>query len=83
MWSIFTDLRPGREVHLLDHPGYAGKVPERLSRLPPTREFTWIMLVWNGHPEEAYAFVVRVDHASPPNTMPADTVFPGGSPLSP
>ena len=41
------------------------------------------MLVWKGYPEKAHAFVVRVDHASPPNTMPADTVFPGGSPLSP
>jgi len=37
-------LIPGREVHLLDHPGYGGKVPARLSVLPPTREHAWTTL---------------------------------------
>ena len=54
-------LIPGREVHLLDHPGYGGKVPARLSVLPPTREHAWTTLVWDGTPGETYAFVVRTE----------------------
>jgi hypothetical protein len=54
-------LLPGREVHLLDHPGYGGTVPARLSVLPPTREQAWTTLVWDGNPGETYAFVVRTE----------------------
>jgi hypothetical protein len=54
-------LIPGREVQLLDHPGYGVVVPVRLSVLPPTREQAWTTLVWDGNPGETYAFVVRTE----------------------
>jgi hypothetical protein len=59
--GLAAALIPGREVHLLDHPGYGAMVPPRLSVRPPTREQAWTTLVWDGNPSETYAFVVRTE----------------------
>jgi hypothetical protein len=54
-------LIPGREVLLLDNPGYGGIVPSRLSILPATREQAWTTLVWDANPGETIVFVVKSD----------------------
>jgi len=50
---------PGRQVQLLQDPGYGGKVPTRLYVLPSTRESAWTTLQWEGNPGDSVAFVVR------------------------
>jgi hypothetical protein len=52
---------PGREVQLLEEPGYGGKPPARLAVLPATRQQAWTTLVWEGNPEDAVAFVVKTE----------------------
>jgi hypothetical protein len=52
---------PGREVQLLDDPGYGGTVPARLAVLPATRDQAWTTIVWEGHAGEPVAFVVKSD----------------------
>lgn len=54
-------LLPGREVLLLDNPGYGGIVPSRLSILPATREQAWTTLVWDANPGDTVVFVVKSD----------------------
>jgi hypothetical protein len=44
---------PGRQVHLLQDPGYGGKVPARLQVLPSTRDFAWTTLQWEGNPGDS------------------------------
>jgi hypothetical protein len=55
---------PGREVLLLQDPKYGGKIPDRLSVLPTTREQAWTTLIWDANPGESFAFVVRTDMAA-------------------
>ena len=57
-------LIPGREVLLLDNPGYGGVVPSRLSILPATREQAWTTLVWDANPGDTIVFVVKSDMAA-------------------
>jgi hypothetical protein len=57
-------LIPGREVLLLDNPGYGGIVPSRLSILPATREQAWTTLVWDANPGDTIVFVVKSDMAA-------------------
>jgi hypothetical protein len=57
-------LLPGREVLLLDNPGYGGIVPSRLSILPATREQAWTTLVWDANPGDTIVFVVKSDMAA-------------------
>jgi hypothetical protein len=52
---------PGREVQLLEDPGYGGKVPARLSVLPATRDQAWTTLVWDADPGDTMAFIVKSD----------------------
>jgi hypothetical protein len=55
---------PGRELRLLENPGYGGSVPDRVSFLPATRDQSWTTVVWNGTPGEHVAFEVRSDMAA-------------------
>lgn len=50
---------PGREVQLLEDPGYGGKSPARLAVLPATRRQARTTLVWQGNPGDTIAFVVK------------------------
>jgi hypothetical protein len=50
---------PGRQVQLLQDPGYGGKAPARLHVLPNTRDSAWTTLQWEGSPGDSVAFVVR------------------------
>jgi hypothetical protein len=50
---------PGREVQLLEGPGYGGPAPIRLAVLPTTKERAWTTLVWEGTPGEVVTFVVK------------------------
>jgi hypothetical protein len=50
---------PGRQVQLLEDPGYGGKPPARLSMLPATGEQAWTTMVWEGDPGDTVAFVVK------------------------
>jgi hypothetical protein len=52
---------PGREVLLLQDPAYGGKIPDRVSILPTTREQAWTTIVWDANPGETIAFVVKSD----------------------
>jgi hypothetical protein len=52
---------PGREVLLLQDPRYGGKVPDRLSVLPATRDQAWTTLVWNANPGDTMVFVIKSD----------------------
>lgn len=55
---------PGRELRLLEGPGYGGGVPDRVSFLPATGNQSWTTAVWDGTPGERVAFVVRSDMAA-------------------
>jgi hypothetical protein len=55
---------PGRDVLLLQDPAYGGKIPERVSVLPTTKEQAWTTLVWNADPGDTVAFVVKSDMAA-------------------
>jgi hypothetical protein len=52
---------PGRDVLLLQDPAYGGKIPDRVSVLPTTREQAWTTFIWDANPGETLAFVVRSD----------------------
>ena len=52
---------PGREVQVLEDPGYGGKPPARLSVLPATKHQPWTTVVWDGNPGDTVAFVVKSD----------------------
>jgi hypothetical protein len=52
---------PDREVSLLQDPRYGGKVPDRLSILPTTRDQAWTTLVWNANPGDTLVFVIKSD----------------------
>jgi hypothetical protein len=55
---------PGREVQVLEDPGYGGKPPAQLSLLPATKYQAWTTAVWNGNPGDTVAFVVKGDMAA-------------------
>jgi hypothetical protein len=50
---------PGRQVQLLQDPGYGGKAPARLQVLPSTRDSAWTTLQWEGNPGDSVAFVIK------------------------
>ena len=50
---------PGRQVQLLQDPGYGGRPPASLQVLPNTRDSAWTTLQWEGNPGDRVAFVVR------------------------
>jgi hypothetical protein len=50
---------PGRDVLLLQDPAYGGKIPDRVSILPTTREQAWTTFVWDANPGETFVFVVK------------------------
>jgi hypothetical protein len=52
---------PGREVRVLEDPGYGGTPPAQLSVLPATQHQAWTTLVWDGNPGDMVAFVVKSD----------------------
>jgi hypothetical protein len=52
---------PGREIQPLEDPRYGGKIPERLSILPTSRDQAWTTLIWDANPGETMAFVVKTD----------------------
>jgi hypothetical protein len=55
---------PGREVQVLEDPGYGGKPPAQLWLLPATKNQAWTTAVWNGNPGDTVAFVVTGDMAA-------------------
>jgi len=55
---------PGREVQVLDGPGYGGKPPAQLAQLPATKHQAWTTLVWDGNPGDTVAFEVKSDMAA-------------------
>jgi hypothetical protein len=55
---------PGREVQVLEDPGYGGKPPAQLSVLPATNHQAWTTLVWDGNPGDTVAFEVKSDVAA-------------------
>jgi hypothetical protein len=52
---------PGRDVLLLQDPAYGGKIPDRVSVLPTTREQAWTTFVWDANPGDRVVFVVKSD----------------------
>jgi hypothetical protein len=50
---------PGRDVLLLQDPAYGGKIPDRVSVLPTTKEQAWTTIVWDAEPGDTIAFVVK------------------------
>jgi hypothetical protein len=52
---------PGRDLLLLQDPVYGGKIPDRVSVLPTTREQAWTTFVWNANPGDTMVFVVKAD----------------------
>ena len=54
-----TAVIPGRDVLLLQDPAYGGKIPDRVSVLPTTKEQAWTTLVWDADPGDTVAFVVK------------------------
>ncbi len=59
-----TAVIPGREVQVLEDPGYGAKPPTQLSVLPATKHQAWTTLVWNGNPGDTVAFEVKSDMAA-------------------
>jgi len=55
---------PGREVQVLDGPGYGGKPPAQLAQLPATKHQAWTTLVWDGNPGDTVAVEVKSDMAA-------------------
>ena len=55
---------PGRDILLLEDPRYGGKIPDRLSILPTTRDQAWTTLIWDANPGDTMAFVVKSDMAA-------------------
>jgi hypothetical protein len=56
-----TAVIPGRDVLLLQDPAYGGKIPDRVSVLPTTREQAWTTFVWDANPGDTFVFVVKSD----------------------
>jgi hypothetical protein len=54
-----TALIPDRDMLLLQDPAYGGKIPERVSVLPTTREQAWTTFVFDANPGDTVAFVVK------------------------
>jgi hypothetical protein len=54
-----TAVIPDRDTLLLQDPAYGGKVPDRVSVLPTTREQAWTTVVFDANPGDTVAFVVR------------------------
>jgi len=54
-----TAVIPDRDTLLLQDPGYGGKIPDRVSVLPTTREQAWTTIVFDANPGETVAFVVK------------------------
>jgi hypothetical protein len=54
-------ILPGRQVQLLQDPAYGGKVPARVSLLPPTRQQACTTYVFDANPGDTVAFVVKTD----------------------
>jgi hypothetical protein len=52
---------PGRDVLLLQDPLYGGKIPDRVSVLPTTKEQAWTTFVWDANPGDTFAFVIKSD----------------------
>ncbi len=52
---------PGRDVLLLQDPLYGGKVPDRVSVLPTTKEQAWTTFVWDANPGDTVGFVIKSD----------------------
>lgn len=50
---------PGRQVQMLEDPGYGGQPPARLALLPATGTQAWTTLVWEGNPGDTIALVIR------------------------
>jgi hypothetical protein len=50
---------PGRDMLLLQDPAYGGKIPDRVSVLPTTREQAWTTFVFDANPGDTVAFVVK------------------------
>ena len=51
---------PGREVHLLQDPGYGGKRVLAV-QLPTPKGQAWTTLIWEGNPGDTVAFVVKTE----------------------
>lgn len=54
-----TAVIPDRDVLLLQDPAYGGKIPDRVSVLPTTREQAWTTVVFDANPGDTVAFVVK------------------------
>jgi hypothetical protein len=52
---------PGRDILPLEDPKYGGKIPDRLSILPATRDQAWTTFIWDANPGDTMVFVVRSD----------------------
>ena len=52
---------PGRDMLLLQDPAYGGKIPDRVSVLPTTKEQAWTTFVWDANPGDTVGFVVKSD----------------------
>jgi hypothetical protein len=55
---------PGREVQVLEDPGYGVKRPTNVSVLPATGKQDWTTVVWDGKPGDTVGFVVKSDMAA-------------------
>jgi hypothetical protein len=54
-----TAVIPDRDVLLLQDPAYGGKIPDRVSVLPTTREQAWTTFVFDANPGDTVAFLVK------------------------
>jgi hypothetical protein len=54
-----TAVIPDRETLLLQDPAYGGKIPDRVSVLPTTREQAWTTVVFDADPGDTVVFMVR------------------------
>jgi hypothetical protein len=52
---------PGRDVLLLQDPAYGGKIPDRVSVLPATKEQAWTTFVWDANPGDTVGFMIKSD----------------------
>jgi hypothetical protein len=54
-----TAVIPDRNTLLLEDPAYGGKIPDRVSVLPTTREQAWTTVVFDANPGDTVSFVVK------------------------
>ena len=54
-----TAVIPDRDTLLLQDPAYGGKIPDRVSVLPTTREQAWTTVVFDANAGDTVAFVVK------------------------